>query len=210
MRRRIRDDDEPPMSVRTVPAHIVSWLLAHPTLPAATAAARLGLTTATIYAYRSWLIKRGVLAPRYQRIDWEAAEIAYQDGLITRDAARRLRITTQALHSAIRNRGLRVEDLRAGQVFTGVELARLCGVLTRYSTHWLPRLQAAGLRVRVTTRGGPGTKKRRTWRITAAAFLDFLHTPAAHDMIDPAQIVDVDWRAAAWDARIQRCDDAVY
>lgn len=190
------------MTLLTCPAHVRAWLLAHPDASARRAAAALGLAPSTVRAYRSVLIRRGELAPRYCRIDWEAAEIAYQDGLITRDVARRLRVAPVSLLSGLRNRGLRVEDMRAGQVFAGVELARLCGVtLKRYSTHWLPALIAAGLRARVTIRPGRGTCKRRQWRITAEALMAFLATEAGQALIDPARITDPDWRAYAEDVR---------
>jgi hypothetical protein len=182
----------------TIPERVRIWILAHADASAKRAGAALGLAPSTIRAYRGVLIRRGELAPRYRRIDLDAVGEAYQDGLITRHAARRLRVPPVSLASFLRNRGLRVDDMRAGQVFTGAELARLCGVsLKRYSTDWLPRLQAAGLRARATVRGGRGVNKRRQWRITAADFLEFLQTPAGQTMIDPTRITDPDWREFA-------------
>lgn len=187
------------------PPHVREHILSRPRQRVKDAAAALGLAPATVRHYRSYLIAEGALAPAYQRYDLDEIADAVQDGLIGRALAKRLVVSTDAIYSHLRNQGVRIDDLRAGQVYAGVEVARICGAsLKRYSTHWLPAMVAAGLEVRTYRRPGrTGQTPRRThWRITAAALSEFLARPDCP--VRPEQITDPDWRQHAEDARAGR------
>lgn len=155
------------------PSAIRAYILAHPTAAASIAAAALGIKPSTYRKHRSRLIKAGVVARLRQTLDYAAIAELYADGLLTPQVTRAIGASAYSIASQLKRRAQRVEDYQAG-VMTGHDLAAALGYSRNYASRLIPRLTAAGLRVR-RLRG----RQRSHWRCTEADLMAWLLSDAA-------------------------------
>ena len=180
-----------------LPAPAVAYLQQHPTAPPAQLAAALGVTHSTARAYRHRAIKAGMVVALRKRISVEDAQELLEDGLHTRDVAKRLGISRNALACRLHRADTPVSVVRADTVFSASNIARILGVSKPTARRWLRHWRAQGLiRCRVGMRTGS------PWRIAVTDWMAFLERRDCP--LCPERIADAEWRAYAADWRERR------
>jgi len=177
-----------------LPAPAATYLQQHPTAPPAQLAAALGLAHNTARAYRHRAIKAGMVVALRKRISVEDARELLEDGLHTRDVAKRLGISRDALACRLCRADTPVSVVRADTVFSASDIARIIGVSKPTARRWLRHWRAQNLiRCRV------GQRHRSPWRIAVTDWMAFLERRACP--LCPEQIADPEWRAYTADWR---------
>jgi transposase len=164
-------------------------------------ATALGLAQSTARAYRHRALKAGIGTPLRKRINVEDAQELIEDGLHTRDVAKRLGISRDALASRLCRADTPVSVVRADTVFSASDVGRILGVSKPTARRWLRHWRAQGLiRCRVGQRTGS------PWRIAVTDWMAFLER--SNCPLHPEQIADPEWRAYATDWRRRYAKDA--
>jgi transposase len=180
-----------------LPAPVVAYLQQHPTAPPAQMATALGLAHSTARAYRHRALRLGMVVALRKRISVEDARELLEDGLHTRDVAKRLGISRNALACRLCRADTPISVVRTESVFSATDIARILGVSKPTARWWLRHWRAQGLiRCRVGQRTGS------PWRIAVTDWMAFLERRDCP--LQPEQIADPDWRAYAADWRERR------
>lgn len=168
-------------------------VLANPTMPPAQIVKTYGIPAWRVCYVRMNLIASGDVASLRPKIDIDAIRERIEDGALARAAAQTFGVSTDALYKRLCRAGMTVRDLRAEMVFSGRDIARLCGWSHRWGARRIARWRAAGLLdARRSTRAGS------QWRVTASAWMAFLDRPDCP--LAPEQIAASDWREYRQDA----------
>ena len=184
-----------------LPAPVAAYLHQHPAATSAQLVAALGVAHSTARAYRHRALKAGIGVALRKRINVEDAQELIEDGLHTRDVAKRLGISRDALTCRLWRADTPVSVVRADTVFSAADVARIIGVSKPTARKWLRHWRAQGLiRCRVGMRHGS------PWRIAVTDWMAFLERRDCP--LQPERIVDPEWRAYAADWRRRYAKDA--